>query len=398
MKKMIYGLALFGSVVHGANGDILNSRNAGMGGAGVAVSDYEVAGLYNPALLTVKEEKDSFAVILPNVGAEVSDQDEVADKIEDIADDFDVLEQALDSADGIAASAARDRIIDNLTLVDDKPVTVDLGAFVTVAIPGEKQGFALSVSGYSDIKVLARFDTDDIARINAATTPADFDNLETTLESDAKAVGVAIAEVALSYARRFDIAGRNVSIGISPKYQSVETIQYIQTVNDYDTDDFDADEYTTDDSDFNLDIGAAFQLNDKTLIAANLRDLVGSEYDTVVDPITTEQTTYEIRPTLTTAIAYQSSWLAATAEIDVTERSGFKDEDGPQFFRVGVEFDAANWVQLRLGYRTDMNDAKEDVATAGIGLSPFNVLHIGVAGFAGSNDTYGGAVDLKLTF
>ncbi len=380
-----------------ANADIFSSRNAAMGGAGVAVSDYEVAGLYNPALLTVKEEKDSFAIVLPNIGVEVSDQDEVFDELEGIADDFDALELAIDSADVPGAAAARTRIIDGLTLVDDKPVTLDLGTFISVAVPGQNQGFGLSISATADIQVLARFDDDDIARINAATTPVDFDNLENDLESDAKAVGVVVGEFTLSYARRVSLGDREVSIGVSPKYQSVETIQYIQTVNNYDEDDFDAEEFTDDDSGFNMDIGAAMNLNDKTLIAVNIQNLFGADYDTVEDPVTSEMTTYEIRPVVTPAISHKRDWLAATAELDLTERSGFKDEDGSQFFRVGVEFDAANWAQLRLGYRSDMNSVREDVVSAGIGLSPFDVLHIGIAGFVGDNDTAGASFDLKLT-
>ena len=63
---------------------------------------------------------------------------------------------------------------------------------------------------------------------------------------------------------------------------------------------------------------------------------------------------------------------------------------------MGVEFDAANWIQLRLGARTDMESNRDDVATVGIGLSPFNVLHVGITGIAGENETYGGVVELKL--
>ena len=386
-----------------ANADIFSSRNAAMGGAGVAVSDYEVAGLYNPALLTVKEEKDSVAIVFPNVGAEVSDQDEIFDELDAIADDFDALEQAIAASAPNASTdptvqSIRDRLIGNLNFVSDKPVSLNLGAFMSVAVPGDEQGFGIAVSGFADVLVEARYDdANDTPLIDAAIlgNVTDFDTV--SLNSNVKAIGVAVAEVIFSYARSVSFGDREVSIGVSPKYQSVETIQYIQTVNNYDEDDFDAEEFTDDDSGFNMDIGAAMNLNDKTLIAVNIQNLFGADYDTVEDPVTSEMTTYEIRPVVTPAISHKRDWLAATAELDLTERSGFKDEDGSQFFRVGVEFDAANWAQLRLGYRSDMNSVREDVVSAGIGLSPFDVLHIGIAGFVGDNDTAGASFDLKLT-
>ena len=137
-----------------AYADLIGARNSGMGGTGVASSRFDTASIYNAALLTNKENRDSFSLILPSVGVLASDKDEVIDIIDDLTDEFDELELQIDSAQVAAATATKDRIIDDLRLISDKPVTLDAAvAPLVVALPGDKTGFALSVSGLSLIHI-----------------------------------------------------------------------------------------------------------------------------------------------------------------------------------------------------------------------------------------------------
>ncbi|WP_251987390.1 conjugal transfer protein TraF, partial [Escherichia coli] len=54
------------------------ARNDAMGGTGVASSHYGVAPLANPALLTKHNSNDDFSLLLPSVGAQVADPDDVS--------------------------------------------------------------------------------------------------------------------------------------------------------------------------------------------------------------------------------------------------------------------------------------------------------------------------------
>lgn len=53
----------------------MDARNDAMGGTGVASSHYGTAALANPALLTHFGASEDFSLILPSVGAQVSDPD-----------------------------------------------------------------------------------------------------------------------------------------------------------------------------------------------------------------------------------------------------------------------------------------------------------------------------------
>jgi hypothetical protein len=69
-----------------------------------------------------------------------------------------------------------------------------------------------------------------------------------------------------------------------------------------------------------------------------------------------------------------------------------------QFARLGAEFNAFDWAQMRVGFRTDLEDTRDDLYTLGLGLSPFDVFHLDLTGFIGEQDTYGGLVEIRLTF
>jgi len=73
-------------------------------------------------------------------------------------------------------------------------------------------------------------------------------------------------------------------------------------------------------------------------------------------------------------------------------------EDNTQFARVGIEFNAWHWAQLRAGFEHDLQDTMEDSLTAGIGISPFGTLNLDVAGSYGSDNQVGVSGNLSFTF
>ncbi|MER1978740.1 conjugal transfer protein TraF, partial [Pseudocitrobacter faecalis] len=62
------------------------ARNDAMGGTGVASAHYGSGVLINPALLAKAKPDDDITVILPAVGAQITDKDNLQDEIDDIND------------------------------------------------------------------------------------------------------------------------------------------------------------------------------------------------------------------------------------------------------------------------------------------------------------------------
>lgn len=85
-------------------------------------------------------------------------------------------------------------------------------------------------------------------------------------------------------------------------------------------------------------------------------------------------------------------------DVDLTPASGFTSDSKRQFAAVGAEFNARKWAQLRTGYRQNLASNNGSAFTAGIGLSPFDVIHIDVAGLVGTDNNYGAIAQLQFTF
>lgn len=54
--------------------------------------------------------------------------------------------------------------------------------------------------------------------------------------------------------------------------------------------------------------------------------------------------------------------------------------------------------QLRAGYRQNMASSEGSAFTAGIGISPFDVMHLDLTGLVGTDRTYGAVAQLRVTF
>ena len=102
---------------------------------------------------------------------------------------------------------------------------------------------------------------------------------------------------------------------------------------------------------------------------------------------------------VTAGIAYQNSWITTALDIDLTSKDRFGMEgDETQFVRAGVELNGWDWAQLRLGYRYDNKGNVKNMATAGLGMSPFGVIHLDVMAMYYDENELGAGVELSFTF
>lgn len=68
-----------------------------MGGTGVASANYGSGVLINPALLAKSQPDDDITVIFPAIGGQISDKDNLRDKIDDVTDDVNQYRRSLDN-------------------------------------------------------------------------------------------------------------------------------------------------------------------------------------------------------------------------------------------------------------------------------------------------------------
>lgn len=376
-----------------AHPQFFDARNDAMGGTGVASSRYQTAGFANPALLTRFKKGDSFAFILPSVGIRVADEDGIIDAIDDVQNEIKAAQTALGNATITVAQLLR--LAGNLLALDGKTANATAGAGFSFAFPSKSFGFALVGHSYLDAQVFAVVPTIDINTIITAVTSGDLNGLTT----EGVILGAAVSEVGLAMATEFSLEDISLSVGIVPKVQRIDTFNYSINIRNFDDNDFTDSRFRNNATKFNFDLGASLQLNETLTLGAMARNLIEHRIQTVMTNNRIE--TYNMSPTLTLGAAWHNETVMLAADIDVNQMERFRRNDDSQMLRIGAEFDAWNWVQLRVGIQTDLEDTVDDLVTLGVGLSPFDTFHIDVAGITGlkrNTETYGAIVQLTFTF
>lgn len=385
------------------------ARNSAMGGAGVASSRYKAAPYANPALLTRHGPDDDFGFILPTFGVSADDKSDLSDDLQDFTDEFDRIDQLLSVDPALIEQADLDSLAGRLEDLDSRDLKANAGFGFSFAKPSDKLAWALHVKSYADVTAFADIDPDDIAAIQGALGSVELP----ALGSQGRGMGVAVTELGVSLARKFEVAGMPLSVGVTPKFQRVDTINYGVNVDSFDSGDVGDEQFRTDEGNFNLDIGAALETSNGFVFGLVARDLVAADYDSAESPLAAttgvpDAFVYEIGPTATAGAAWGNDWVTLAADLDLVGRKGVKEagtllaanglEDDLQFWNVGAEFDLLKWFQLRAGYRGEINGNMDDAVTAGFGLSPFDVFHVEVAGMYIDENSLGAVVQLSFTF
>lgn len=375
--------AMLGSSFAQANADVFNARQMALGGTGVASGDHSGV-KENPALLSNFQENDDFGTNL-SVGIEASDPDDFVTGVEDVQAEIDNLEQKGSSATVSDGEA----LVDSLRALDERTVTVKAGGGGQITIPSEKIGIALV--GSTSLRLSGMFDydeSDDEAKIagNIAFNDGDMSNLESSVNVS----GYGITEVGIALSHTFK--KYDVNFGFTPKYQRIDVIKYEQKIGEYESSDYDADENRNEKAGFNADIGVMkhFGNIDQYRLGASVLNLVP------VDVKAPDGQEFNLRPVPVIGGGYDNGWFSTSVEVDLKERAGFDQVAAVQFAKFGMEFDIFKQAQLRVGYRDAINGGEEDVLTAGFGVSPFDVIHVDIAGIYGSNQTYGGSIELGV--
>ncbi|MEZ7860958.1 MAG: conjugal transfer protein TraF [Aeromonadaceae bacterium] len=382
------------------------ARQEAMGGTGVASARYLSAPLYNPARLAFSKADDQVGVLLPVVGAEVFDKDDLSGQVDDLSDSYDAYQNAYDayqanpSADNAAAlQAANNKAIGELTDLTGDSGYARAGAGMVVAMPFDALSVAVVVNGYADVQAFADVNANDLTGL----LPTD----ESQVQSRAIAMGAGVSEFGVTLAKSFEADGMRWSVGVTPKAQELQVLNYVASAVDSDFGDITDDQYQSSENGFNLDAGVAASWENGWDAGLAIKNLVKRDLDA---PLTNGvQATYELSTVPTAGVSYRWGQLLFNADADLLAQKRFTDlsgtyasfnagEDDLQMMALGAEWDLWQWAQLRAGYRHDLKDNLDDSLSAGFGISPGDLFHLDLAGTYAGNNQFGGAIQTSLTF
>jgi len=328
-------------------------RSLAMGGVSVATADLATAAWANPAMLTNQRPNDDFSLLI-GIGAFLRDND---DLISDI-DDFQDANDRLDNGDA-GALLEMQQIIAG---IDGKIIAPEATAVAAMGIAFDS--FAMAVSLRSDLIAGGTV-------VNLSANPTEIrDENFNILNIE----GVLATEIGVSFAKDFGLFDRKFSIGIKPKIVDLESFTFsesiLTTAAGFETlsDDENRESLGTFST---VDLGLALELTESVHLGLNIRNLI-------TDDFKVGNQTLNFDTTARIGIAYRNRFLTIAADYDLTENEPLlanNSFDGlkTQFLGLGAEFNAFDFMQLRVGASQNLasnisGGAKDTLYTAGVGI------------------------------
>ena len=371
---LMWSLAWIAIVVNAAT-VVPDGRGNGMGNTGVTSADYLLAPFYNPALVAIHRDSDKFGVLFPGVGLRLRDTDETLNTVDKLQDEIKAFKA--NSSDS-AAEARLNSYLDQIS--DDKPLGINGGVVAAVALPVDVLSTNIFTRGYAEIIANSNISS-------SADTQTRYEN------SSVDVIAFGYGELGVAIAKRVNFLGQDVSVGISPKFQTMRTYKQAITVEDFDIKDYDKSE--TKKNAFNIDLGAVW-LHEQFRAGVAVKDLFSQKLQTLdIGGVST----YKLNTQITVSGSYTLEYFTATTDFDLTKQERFTDQnDDTQFLRFGVEGNAMGWAQLRVGYEVDLEDTLDNSVTLGVGISPGDMVSFDLAGSYAGDNQYGLSGNLAFTF
>ncbi|AQS38106.1 F plasmid transfer operon, TraF, protein [Shewanella psychrophila] len=371
------------------------ARSDAMGGAGVASSSREGAGFINPALLALQTPKfNNFAMLLPVIGADGADKDQMIDKFDSLQDSYDALDAAITVGDATSVDLYRGELVTDLESLKDNNAYVSTGIGFSIVLPTHKMPMAVFYKSYMDAIGVAAIAQSDIDTLNGLdpNNPSELADLD----SQGAVVAGVVSDLGVALSFPLSIVNMPIAVGVSPKLQRIDTYNYAVSANNFEASDFDDFKYRNDEVTFNLDVGVAMKPVEGLVVGLSGRNLISQDVETV--EAQGRKFTYQVKPQFTAGIAYDWDSISLTSDIDLNAYKRFEEVGGTQYWRVGGELKATDWFALRLGYRHDMKDTTADIYSLGTGFEFGRVFYLDFTGMVGSDDAIGGVLQTSYHF
>ncbi len=364
-------------------------RSLAMGGTGVADGRAGDAAFFNPALLAAQQSSNDFSMDVPVASIILADPDKLRDGVDTFqnndnttkfSDAINKFINSNDPADAAAAATTGRALLSDLQGLSNKALLLEASVGLSVAVPSRMVGVGVIVNSRALGGAELNVTQNDINNINAALNLLDNNDNSVTdvtqnFDSTVPIRGALLSEVGVALAHAFTIMGRDVEVGVTPKFVRVDTFDYDPTVQNADVS-FGKGHQS--DNTINLDLGAAAHIIDGVKAGVVIKNIIPHDFTTALGH------TISSNPQARAGAAYESKLFTLAMDIDLTENDRAGLDAKTQYLALGGEVDAWGWAQLRAGYRFNMPDDKLSAFTVGLGLSPFGV-HIDLAGIVSSN-------------
>ncbi|MFD2179779.1 conjugal transfer protein TraF [Veronia pacifica] len=364
-----------------------DARSIAMGGTGVASANHLTAAFYNPAQMTKFDQSDDFGLLLPALNVSLHGTKDIYTDVEHFIDADKQLGK--DFTTGFdATEAQRENWIDALKKLDDAAVEANLGLGFAITVPNNTLSVNLFSKTATATKLSLHIDESDLD----ITNKRDGD----TMASTANLRAGMVTEVGLAMARNVTLPylDEKISLGISPKIQKVVSYNLYDRIVELGSDEFKLPSDYNETTVFNTDIGVSYRPYESLTVGLSGVNLISQQ---VASPnINGHVSTFMVEPEFTVAAAYDNGWFMAALDVDLNESKQFDNTQGTQYARLGMELDAFNWAQLRVGYSAGMTEKSTNQVTAGFGLSPFGSLALDLAAKYGSETDMGVALEFSL--
>jgi len=348
-----------------------DARSVGMGNVSVATGGITTAAFSNPGMLSVNENDDKFALLLPAIGAQIIEDGNIID----LVDEFQTIGTP-STPEEIARQIEILNALDGDTLV---AAIIPNAAFVYA---GENITWGITL------------------RANAVVSSKITDVSTVLPNPDAvtRNLGVAITEIGIPIGTDFSFAGIKVGVGVTSRYVQVNAIEYVEFLSVASFDDLknretqDLGSFTTFDAGITLNIIDTIRVG---FVAKNLIEDAKTTSPTALEP---NGSTINFDTQYRVGASFDGGFFTLAADMDLNERKPIGYENISQSFSVGAEFNAFSLAQLRVGYQSNMAEGATDPDLLSVGVGFWLGFNLDVALVAGDDSSYGAFVQTGFHF
>ena len=371
MKRSLITAALIAASLSNANAlpyGFYDARSVAMGNVSVATGGITTAALSNPGMLSVNENDDSYALLLPAIGVQAIDDGNIVDLIDDYQATTDPATQIqiLNELDGASLVAA---VIPNV-------------AFVSAG-----DDFTWGITARANVVVSGGIR--DVTGVNPPTLNPD---------ATVSALGIAITEIGIPVGTDFSFAGMQLSVGVTPRFVQVDAYEYNVSIQTADFDDVtdvaeqDLGSFTTFDAGVTLNVIDTFRVG---IVAKNLIEETKNTAPSVTNP---NGVPVNFDTHIRVGAAFDAGFMTLAADMDLTERDPVGFENPSKSLAIGAEFNTFDVMALRVGYQSNLASGATDPDLLSVGVGFWLGFNLDVAVVAGDDSSFGGFVQTGFHF
>lgn len=384
-----------------AVGSPLPARNEALGGTGVADTDLSVAAVVNPALVAGMQNETETRLTAPALSARYSDKNDLYHQLDTVSDAFHAYRSRLQHGQFSPADLPEIRrtageLADQLAGIRGHVASAQGSAALIVTVPHSTVPLAFSVQTQADGFLHTDISQADLDYLNGLADgtiipkPGD----QNKLQSAGIARAALVTDYGLTAAHTFHINDQPISLGITPKLQQVRLYNYSINVPDYSQSSITDSRFRSGNTGFNVDAGLAAPLSKNWQFGLSARNLIARDIHSKV--VNGYRDTYQIRPVVTTGLAWHATKVTTQLDVDLTPTRRFLSQPDSQYAGVGVEWQTSQRVQLRAGYRRDLKAHDPSLVSSGIGLTLSRHVSVQLTGMVGAHRTAGGALQMAI--